>query len=121
VDVILGLIAAVWLPVAIHSLTTKPIFARRRLRRTVYVLTSRRAFIIEPAHGGRRIRFIFIDALLARFDRTIQNDGSGDLMVGQGISFSQIPEASTVHAQLVDAVLAARKDLPDLGWQDAGS
>jgi hypothetical protein len=117
-DLVFGMIAAIWFPLAIHSLTTKPIFERWRLRRTQYVLTTRRAFVIEPQSGGRRIRFIFIDSLPAHFDRVVQPDGSGDVKIGQRIVFKQIPGALAMHQELVNAVLAARRDLPDLGWQD---
>jgi hypothetical protein len=116
-DALFGLIAAGWYLLAIHSLTTKPIITRWRLGKTQYALTTRRVFVIEPYAGGKRVRFAFIDALGARFDRIMQTDGSGDVHVGMGIVFVQIPEAATVHQQLADAVLAARRDLPDLGWQ----
>jgi hypothetical protein len=120
-DVMLGLFAAIWFIIAISSLTLWPIIRRWRLGRTQYVVSSRRAFIIEPSNGGRRIRFVFIDALPAHFDRVMQLDGSGDINVAQGFVFKQIPQVSAVHQQLMESVLAARRDLPDLGWQDLSS
>jgi hypothetical protein len=118
-DVIIGAIVAVWFLMALHALITKPIFARLLLKHTQYVLTTRRAFAIESPAGGRRVRFVFIDALPARFDRDMQRDGSGDVTVDHGLIFRQVADSAAVHLQLVEAVLAARRDLPDLGWQDA--
>jgi hypothetical protein len=100
-------------------LTTKPLIARWRLRRTNYVLTSRRAFTLEPHRIDRRVRFVFIDALPAGFTRTLQPDGIGDVGVGLGMTFEQIADAATAHARLVDAVLTARRNPPDLGWQES--
>jgi hypothetical protein len=117
-SVIGGIIAVIWIPLALHALTTKPLIDRWRLGRTQYVLTSRRAFVLEPWRGGRRVRFIFVDSLPSNFSRVVQDDGSGDVTVGHLIVFRQIPESAVVHGKLVAAVLSARKDLPDLGWQD---
>ena len=118
VKVVFGLVAAVWFFSAIYSLTVKPIVDRWQLARTRYVLTTRRAFVIRPYKGGRCVCFVFVDALPAQFERVMQPDGSGDITVGRGIGFRQIADAAVAHQHLVDAVLAARRDLPDLGWQD---
>jgi hypothetical protein len=118
-NVFFGIVSAIWYLIALHSLTTKPLINRWRLARTQYALSTRRAFVIEPWRGGRRIRFVFVDSLPARFDRTMHPGGSGDVTVGQGIVFTQIADASAVHQELVNAVLTARRDLPDLGWQDS--
>ena len=118
-DVVIDVIAAVWLLGAVYRLTIAPPLRRWRLARSRYVLTTRRAFAIGPYRGGRRITFVFLDALPATFVRQQWPDGFGDLTVNHAVSFERVADPLAVHAQLVDAVLTARRDLPDLGWSDS--
>ena len=116
VRVIGVLIAVVWLLVAGHRLTVGPLRRRWQLRRSHYALTTRRAFAITPDRGGRRVAFVFLDAVAPSFARRHWPDGFGDVAVSGTVDFLRVADPGAVHAALVAAVLAARRDLPDLGW-----
>jgi hypothetical protein len=117
-DFVIDGICAIWLLVAVYRLAIAPPLRRWQLARSRYVLTTRRAFAVRPYRGGRRITFVFLDALPATFVRQQWPDGFGDLTVNHAVSFERVADPLAVHAQLVDAVLTARRDLPDLGWSD---
>ncbi len=117
--VVVGAAAIAWLATAAHWLTVAPFRRRRQLARSRYVLTTRRAFAVAPAGGGRRVAFVFLDALPATFARQHWPDGYGDVPVEGPVVFERVADPAAVHAQLVEAVLAARRDLPDLGWGSA--
>ena len=114
-------VAGLWLVMALYRLTVVPLRRRWHLARCRYVLTTRRAFAISPHHGGRRIAFVFLDALPATFARQHWPDGFGDVAVNPAVAFDRVADPAAVHSQLVDAVLTARRDLPDLGWADLPS
>ena len=115
-QVVFGLLAAVWLLIAGYSMTIAPLRRRWQLRRSRYVLTTRRAFAVAPDRGGQRVTFVFLDALPPAFARHHWPDAFGDVAVAHPVTFERVPDPAAVHATLVDAVLAARRDLPDLGW-----
>jgi hypothetical protein len=114
--VIFGLLSVLWLVAAGYQLTIAPLRRRWRLDRSRYVLTHRRAIAIAPLAGGRRVTFVFLDALPPTFSRQLWPDGFGDLFVTPSLSFERIADPLAVHTLLVDAVLTARRELPDLGW-----
>ena len=79
-------------------------------------------FAVAPDGGGRRVTFVFLDALPPTFARHHWPDGTGDVAVTApasvpaAVTFERVDDPAAVHARLVDAVLTARRDLPDHGW-----
>lgn len=53
-------------------------YPRRRRRRTANVLTDRRAIVVSPSIGGMRVQS-FRPGDVARVEKTVRDDGSGDL------------------------------------------
>lgn len=62
------------------GMLSSPLWALRRARRTVYLVTDRRIVIIEGGPRGARIRALE-PAQIARLERRQRPDGSGDLLV----------------------------------------
>ena len=62
------------------AMLSAPVWMARRLKRTVYALTDRRAVILAPGwFGSRKVRS-FTPEALASMERVERPDGSGDLI-----------------------------------------
>lgn len=62
------------------AMFSAPYWAARRLKRTMYAITDRRAIILAPGWSGSRKVRSFTPAALASIERTERSDGSGDLI-----------------------------------------
>lgn len=101
---VLVAVAALWLIMAIWSVTISPILEYLRRRRTYYVLTNLRTVAIERKLSGRTTcRSWFID-LAATASLAVRGDGWGDVGAAYGMEFKSIPDARALHALLLEAI-----------------
>jgi hypothetical protein len=116
-NVLIATVAGLWIAPSFLYLSLSPIRAWRKLMRSFYVLTDRRALIVAPNFWGRtRVQSFTADALrLMRLEEGA--DGTGDMVFGnpsrwsgmtEPIGFLGIEKASDVEAIMKQALFTGQ-------------
>jgi hypothetical protein len=91
-NVLIATIAGLWImPICVYLLL-EPARVRRRLNRTCYFLTDRRAFIVAPDFLGRSKAKSFPADALRLMRAEERSDGAGDLIFGNPSNWNGMAE-----------------------------
>lgn len=88
-----------------------PIFHRRALRQSSYVLTTHRLIAMHVGWREKHIGSVFFDDE-AQVGLELLSDGRGTIRFGQQLALERIEQATTVHTLVLRAVAGFRQQEP---------